>query len=91
MANTRHIYQLHHSDIEELIRKNGLPDEISTEAQLWDLIIKKITYTSPQLLFPLIYEIYGKNTLPIQRLFRFPLNTRWNDPIPKKSRQSKQI
>jgi len=60
MANTRHTYQLHHSDIEELIRKNGLPDEISTEAQLWDLIIKKITYTSPQLLFPLIYEIYGK-------------------------------
>ena len=47
-------------EIEEIIRNNGLPEEISTETQLWDLIIKKATYSSPKLLFPLIYEIYGK-------------------------------
>ena len=39
MANTRHTYQLHSKEIEEIIRNNGLPDEISTETQLWDLII----------------------------------------------------
>lgn len=60
MANTRHTYQLHSKEIEEIIRNNGLPDEISTETQLWDLIIKKATYSSPKLLFPLIYEVYGK-------------------------------
>ena len=60
MANTRHTYHLHASEIEEIIKTNGLPDEISTEAQLWDLIIKKATYNSPTLLFPLIYEIYKK-------------------------------
>lgn len=54
MANTRHTYQLHSKEIEEIIRNNGLPDEISTETQLWDLIIKKATYSSPKLLFPLI-------------------------------------
>lgn len=60
MANTRHTYQLHSKEIKEIIRNNGLPDEISTETQLWDLIIKKATYSSPKLLFPLIYEVYGK-------------------------------
>lgn len=60
MANTRHTYHLHSKEIEEIIRNNGLPEEISTETQLWDLIIKKATYSSPKLLFPLIYEIYGK-------------------------------
>ena len=61
MANTRHTYHLHSKEVEEIIRNNGLPDEISTETQLWDLIIKKATYSSPKLLFPLIYEIYGKD------------------------------
>ena len=60
MAKTRHTYHLHSKEIEEIIRNNGLPEEISTETQLWDLIIKKATYSSPKLLFPLIYEIYGK-------------------------------
>ena len=55
MANTRHTYHLHSKEIEEIIRNNGLPEEISTETQLWDLIIKKATYSSPKLLFPLIY------------------------------------
>ena len=41
MANTRHTYHLHSKEIEEIIRNNGLPEEISTETQLWDLIIKK--------------------------------------------------
>lgn len=60
MANTRHTYHLHSNEIEEIIKKEGLPDEISTEAQLWDLILKKATYNSPSLLFPLIYEVYKK-------------------------------
>ena len=60
MSNTRHTYHLHASEVEEIIKTNGLPDDISTEAQLWDLIIKKATYNSPSLLFPLIYEIYKK-------------------------------
>ena len=64
MTNTRHTYQLHHSNTAELTQKNGLPSGISTEAQLWDQIIKKITYTSPQLLLPLITEIYGRKYSP---------------------------
>ena len=59
MTNTRNPYQLRTKEIEEIIHHNGLPEEISTEAQLWDVIIKKATYSSPKLLFPLIYEIYG--------------------------------
>ena len=60
MTNTRNMYHLHSKDIEDIIHNNGLPDEMSTETQLWDLIIKKATYSSPRLLFPLIYEIYDK-------------------------------
>lgn len=60
MANTRHTYHLHSNEIEEIIKREGLPEEISTEAQLWDLIFKKATYNSPSLLFPLIYEVYQK-------------------------------
>ena len=60
MTNTRNMYHLHSKDIEDIIHNNGLPDEISTETQLWDLIIKKATYSSPRLLLPLIYEIYDK-------------------------------
>ena len=60
MTNTSNMYHLHSKDIEDIIHNNGLPDEISTETQLWDLIIKKATYSSPRLLFPLIYEIYDK-------------------------------
>lgn len=59
MTNTRTSYQLRAKEIDEIIHNHGLPDEISTEAQLWDVIIKKATYSSPKLLFPLIYEIYG--------------------------------
>ena len=60
MANTRHTYHLHSNEIEEIIKREGLPEEISTEAQLWDLIFKKAAYNSPSLLFPLIYEVYQK-------------------------------
>ena len=74
MTNTRNMYHLHSKDIEDIIHNNGLPDEISTETQLWDLIIKKATYSSPRLLFPLIYEIMIRNILMIPRLYLFLLN-----------------
>ena len=34
MANTRHTYHLHSKEIEEIIRNNGLPEEISTKRNL---------------------------------------------------------
>ena len=60
MANTRHTYHLHSNEIEEIIKREGLPEEISTEAQLWDQIIKKLAYNCPRFLLPLIDEVYGK-------------------------------
>ncbi len=38
----------------------GLPDGISTEAQLWDEIFKKEAYIMQEQFFPLIREIHGK-------------------------------
>lgn len=60
MANTRHTYRLHSNEINEIIKREGLPEEISTEAQLWDQIIKKLAYNCPRFLLPLIDEVYGK-------------------------------
>ncbi len=46
--------------LNELRNTNGLPEHISTEAQLWDEIMKKIAYSAPELLFPLIHEVHGR-------------------------------
>lgn len=46
--------------LEELNSSEGLPENLSTEAQLWDEIMKKETYLMPEQLFPLIREIHGK-------------------------------
>ncbi len=43
---------------------SGLPEGIATEAQLWDEIMKKMVYSAPTQLFPLIKEIHGKTYPP---------------------------
>ena len=53
-------YDLHEL-LEEIRSTEGLPEGLSTEAQLWDEIMKKETFLMPEQLFPLIKEIYGKS------------------------------
>ena len=60
MTKTTRSYRLHKT-LKEVVEENGLPDKISTEAQLWDEILKKLTYIAPELLLPLIKEIHGKS------------------------------
>ncbi len=60
MAQKEPIYNMEQI-FEELKSSRGLPDNLSTEAQLWDEILKKETFLMPKQLFPLIKEIYGKN------------------------------
>lgn len=72
MANTRHTYHLHSKEIEEIIRNNGLPEEISTETQLWDLIIKKQLTVLPNSCFRSSMRSMGKNIPKIPLLFHFP-------------------
>ncbi len=43
---------------------NDLPEGIATEAHLWDEIMKKMVYSAPTQLFPLIEEIHGKTYPP---------------------------
>ncbi len=43
---------------------SGLPNGIKTEAQLWDEIMKKMVYSIPEQLFPLIEEIHKKSYPP---------------------------
>jgi hypothetical protein len=50
-----------HPIMEEIRRSDGLPENLSTEAQLWDEIMKKETFLMPEQLFPLIKEIHGKD------------------------------
>lgn len=45
----------------ETAKNNGLPEKISTEAQLWDEIFKKEVLEMPFLLLPLIQEVHGKS------------------------------
>ena len=59
MAKKEHIYNLKEI-LEELKSTEGLPKNLSTEAQLWDEILKKEVFLMPEQLFPLIKEIYGK-------------------------------
>lgn len=47
--------------ISELKETKGLPKNLSTEAQLWDEILKKEIFLMPEQLFSLIREIYGKS------------------------------
>ena len=53
-------YDLHEL-LEEIRSTEGLPEGLSTEAQLWDEIMKKEAFLMPEQLFPLIKEIYGKS------------------------------
>ena len=57
MAQKEHIYHLHEI-LEELKQSQGLPKHVSTEAQLWDEILKKEIFLMPEQLLPLISEIY---------------------------------
>ena len=45
---------------EEIKASGGLPDNLTTEAQLWDEIMKKEAFLMPEQLFPLIKEVHGK-------------------------------
>lgn len=44
--------------MKKLTESEGLPDGISTEAQLWDGIFKKEAYILQKQFFPLIQEIH---------------------------------
>lgn len=46
--------------IQEIYALDGLPDNLSTEAQLWDEIMKKEVFLMPEQLFQLIREVHGK-------------------------------
>ena len=60
MANTRtKVYDLK-PIIKEIQRSEGLPENLSTEAQLWDEIFKKEVFLIGEQLLPLIKEVYGK-------------------------------
>lgn len=60
MQNNRTIVYDLHPIIEEIRASEGLPESLSTEAQLWDEIMKKETFLMPEQLFPLIKEVHGK-------------------------------
>lgn len=53
----RHMQQI----LDEIQSSEGLPENLSTEAQLWDEILKKEAFLMPEQLFPLIKEIHGKD------------------------------
>jgi hypothetical protein len=57
------VYDLH-PIIEEIRTMEGLPENLSTEAQLWDEIMKKETFLMPEQLLPLIKEVHGKEYPP---------------------------
>lgn len=59
MGTTEKHYNLH-ALLEEIKASEGLPENLSTEAQLWDEIMKKETFLMPEQLFPLIKEVHGK-------------------------------
>lgn len=59
MTETEKHYDLH-ALLEEIRASEGLPENLSTEAQLWDEIMKKETFLMPEQLLPLIKEVHGK-------------------------------
>jgi len=60
MSNQRTIVHDLRPIIDEIRSTEGLPKNLSTEAQLWDEIMKKETFVMPEKLFPLIKEVHGK-------------------------------
>lgn len=50
-----------HQILAEIWQSDGLPEDLSTEAQLWDEILKKEAFVMSEQLFPLIREIHGKS------------------------------
>lgn len=60
MKNKRTIVYDLRPVIEEIRTSKGLPENLSTEAQLWDEIMKKEAFLMPEQLFPLIKEVHGK-------------------------------
>ena len=60
MANKRTMVRDLQTIIDEIHASNGLPNNLSTEAQLWDEIMKKEVFLMPEQLFPLIREVHGK-------------------------------
>ena len=52
------------SILEEIRSSEGLPETLTTEAQLWDEILKKENFLMPQQLLPLIKEVHGKTYPP---------------------------
>lgn len=52
------------SILEEIRSSEGLPETLTTEAQLWDEILKKESFLMPQQLLPLIKEVHGKTYPP---------------------------
>ena len=60
MKNKRTVVYDLHPIIEEIRASEGLPENLSTEAQLWDEIMKKETFIMPEQIFPLIREVHGK-------------------------------
>ncbi len=75
MAKTEKIYNMQQI-LEELKSSHGLPENLSTEAQLWDEIMKKEAFLMPEQLFPLIREIHGK-AYPIDTAIK-PLATEYS-------------
>lgn len=55
-------------NLQELLKlikeADGLPENLSTEAQLWDEIFKKQAFNMPELFFPLIKEVHGRYYAP---------------------------
>lgn len=59
MTERKKVYNLHQL-LDEIRASEGLPENLSTEAQLWDEILKREAFNMPQQFFPLIKEIHGK-------------------------------
>ena len=59
MAKNVTTYRLHEL-LKEIQESDGLPENLSTEAQLWDEIFKKEAFLMSEQIFPLILEVHGK-------------------------------
>lgn len=46
--------------MEELKKNKGIPEEFTTETQLWDEAMKMMAFKMPELFLPLIKEVHGK-------------------------------
>ena len=73
MTKTKKYYDLH-ALLEEIRASEGMPENLSTEAQLWDEIMKKETFLMPEQLFPLIKEVHGKAFVCADSVFTAPVS-----------------